>query len=50
MLDLILVYRIILVAITGIVIFSALLNEEKSKSDWYIILYLLSIFIYVVMR
>ena len=50
MLDLVLVLRIMLVLITGVVIFSALLGEEKSKSDWVVIIYLLSVFVYVVMR
>lgn len=50
MLDLVLVLRIMLVLITGVVIFSALLNEEKNKSDWVVIIYLLSVFVYVVMR
>lgn len=50
MLDLILIFRIILAVITALFLFGALLNNEKNKWDWEIIIYLLVILIYVIMR
>ena len=50
MLDLVLVFRIILIAITSLFLFVSLSNEEKNKYDWGVIIYLLVIIIYVIFR
>ena len=50
MLDLVLVVRIVLIALTGFHDKGAIMNEEKNKWDWYVIIYLAVILVYMIMR
>jgi len=50
MLDLVLAVRIILIAITSVLVFGALISDKKNKGDWQVIAYLIIILIYIILR